>query len=142
MIKMDNKEYIYKVRSRLRLISAYYILFSMIFSLVYSYYFIKGLEIPNSIIYANLAIIIFFTVIIIQISERIKRYSKEYNIDLSSEKYIKVYDKLLLIILIANLMYSFVSGFLQHNIKYKLRIGSILTLVLFSFLWMNYRFLY
>jgi len=142
MIKMDNKEYIYKVRSRLRLISAYYILFSMIFSLVYSYYFIKGLEIPNSIIYANLAIIIFFTVIIIQRAERIKRYSKEYNIDLSSEKYIKVYDKLLLIILIANLMYSFVSGFLQHNIKYKLRIGSILTLVLFSFLWMNYRFLY
>ena len=142
MIKFDEKEYIYKVRGKLRLLSAYYILFSMIFTLIYYYYFIRGLDVPDLIIYTNLAIIIFFTIIIIERAEHIKNYAKKYNIDLVSDKYIKVFDKLLILFLVISLGYSFISGFIQNNIKYKLKIRSILTLVLFSVLWFNYRFLY
>jgi hypothetical protein len=142
MIKLDEKEYIYKVRSKLRLLSAYYILISMLFSLIYSYYFFKGLEIPDVIIYSNLAIIIIFTIITIQKAEYIKRYANKYNIDLFSDKYIKVFDKLLFVILIINLSYNLISVFLQKNINYKMDIKSILTLILFTVLWLNYRFLY
>ena len=142
MIKFDEKEYIYKVRGKLRLLSAYYILFSMIFTLIYYYYFIRGLDVPGLIIYTNLAIIIYFTIIIIERAEHIKNYAKKYNIDLVSDKYIKVFDKLLILFLVISLGYSFISGFIQNNIKYKLKIRSILTLVLFSVLWFNYRFLY
>lgn len=142
MIKFDEKEYIYKVRGKLRLLSAYYILFSTIFTLIYYYYSIRGLEVPDLIIYTNLAIIIFFTIIIIERAEHIKNYAKKYNIDLVSDKYIKIFDKILILFLIINLGYSFISGFIRKNISYKLEIRSILTLVLFSVLWFNYRFLY
>jgi len=142
MIKLDEKEYIYKVRSKLRLLSAYYVLFSMIFSLIYSYYFIKKLDIPDAIIYVHLSIIILFTINIMKRAERIKSYAEEYNVDLYSEEYVKVFNKIIFFILIASLGYSFLFGFLNNNINNKLRIVTIFSLMMFSVLWINYRFLY
>lgn len=142
MIKLDEKEYIYKVRSKLRLQWAYYVLFSMIFSLIYSYYFIRGFNVPDAVIYLHLTVVILFTISIMQKAERIQKYSEKYNVDLYSDKYIKVFDKIIFVILIANLGYGFIFGFLNNNINYKPRIVTIFSLIMFSVLWLNYRFLY
>lgn len=142
MLNEDKEQYIYRTKHTLRMTTIYSVFITLLFSLLYNYYYITSKNIPDILININIIILISFSCIILLQAERIKKHATKNKIDLTKIKDIRYLDKFLLLFLLANLSYTIFEITNKQKINYKIKLRLAVSTILFGTLFINYRFLY
>jgi heme/copper-type cytochrome/quinol oxidase subunit 3 len=142
MLNQDKEEYIYRTKHTLRMTTIYSVTITLLFSLLYNYYYIKKQNIPDALVNINILILIIFSITIILQAEGIKKHSIKNNIDLKEIKDLKFLDKFLFLFLLASLTYTLFQIATKQKINYKIKLRLAISTILFGTLFLNYRFLY
>ena len=129
---------IYQKKRELNRYLLFSIIFTNIFNIIYSYYTLNDINIPENIILINILIYIWFFILFVQKAQEIKNYAKDHKISLHN---VKIYNKNLIILFILTSLYSISINLIQKNIGLMI-VRSSLTIIFFLIIWFFYRFLY
>lgn len=129
---------IYQKKRELNRYLLFSIIFTNIFNIIYSYYTLNDINIPENIILINILIYIWFFILFVKKAQEIKNYAKDHKISLHN---VKIYNKNLIILFILTSLYSISINLIQKNIGLMI-VRSSLTIIFFLIIWFFYRFLY
>jgi len=142
MYSFDKEKYIFESRQKLWLYSSYYLIVSILISYIFYYYDLRKVSVPDEIVISGILINIFFSYLILNTAEKIKKHAKKFDINLSSIKSIKLYDKIVFYSIIINCIYTISTAVIYKQKNYLRKLNTIVVAILFAVIWFNYHFLY
>jgi hypothetical protein len=138
MITFWKEKAIYDKKRELNTYLLYIIIITNIFNIIYSYYVLSNIKVPETLILINLLIYILIVIIFIQKAHEIKRYAENQNISLHD---MKIYNKKLIILFIITSIYNVSINIIQKNVGLMI-VRSVLSIIFLTIILSVYKFLY